>query len=141
MKFACSEMPKTSIQAFSLGSGPSAAPAWIWPSRSSVGCVCPRSYKHWHMIVSFSFLDVEFDLNFWPEAFDASLLIPQTNFEFDAPRRSFTVLELAHHLIQGRRYGWYRLPLFNAAIFIRHSSEADPGMLSGYLATPGGRWC
>jgi hypothetical protein len=38
--------------------------------------VCPRSHKDWDMIVPLALLDIEFDLDFGPKAFDTLLLVP-----------------------------------------------------------------
>jgi len=54
-------------------------------SRSTICCIRPRPNQHWYVVMSFSFLDVEFDLYLRPETLDAPLFIPWSDVKLDAP--------------------------------------------------------
>ncbi len=49
------------------------------------------------MIMPITFLDIELDFNFGPEAFDVPLFVPRADLKSDAPRRPLSILELGHN--------------------------------------------
>lgn len=50
--------------------------------------------------MSFSFLDVEFDLYLWPETLNALSFIPLSDLELDTPRNTFAGCELFQRIEQ-----------------------------------------
>lgn len=92
-------------------------------SRSSIGSICPRPNKYRNMIMSRSLLDIEFDFNLGPKAFNLPLLVPIPNREFDTPCRFATIIQPIHDILNGRRAAWQ--PLFDPTIAICGCVEAD----------------
>ena len=78
------------------------------------------------MIVPLALLDVELDLNLWPEALDALRLIPCADLELDAPRNLLALAEGIHERCPRLSHG--RLPFFDTTVFVRHGMEADCGL-------------
>lgn len=87
----------------------------------------------------FTFLDVELDLDLWPKALNVSLLVPGPNIKLDTPRGSFPILKFGHDFFKRPGFGWGWFPLLHASVLVGHCSEPDPGVLSRYFATFGGR--
>ena len=52
------------------------------------------------MVMSFSLLDVELDLDLWPEALNALSIIPLSDFKLDTPRNALAGRELFQRVEQ-----------------------------------------
>lgn len=111
-------------------SRPSGATRCAWcgedTSRPSVCCVSPRPNQDRYMIMAFSFLDIEFDLHFGPEALNTLPFVPRTNLKLDAPRDPFSSAVPLHN---GRQAPSTTVsPLFHTSIFVGDCAKPRGGL-------------
>lgn len=73
--------------------------------------------------MAFTFLDIELDLDFRPEAFYTLFFVPRSNFEPDAPGNLVTLIVFADYIVQRVSFGC-TIPLFDPSIIVRGSLKA-----------------
>lgn len=89
--------------------------------------------------MSLPLFDVELDINFWPEALNASFFIPGPNFEPDTPRYFLSIIELVHSRSKGDVADW--VPFLDPAVYIRDCVESHTLLEGGGTRVEQGEIC
>lgn len=77
--------------------------------------------------MAFTLLNIKFDLDFGPKALDSLCFIPGSNFEFDAPWDSVTLLIRVHDYVQRLSFRCVA-PFFDSSIAVCGCLEAYGGL-------------